>query len=542
VLLTGTIGLRKRLSWFSAVLSPKKTGSGPGLFSAWRWWLPPAAVSLILILVFVDPFIGDWDALEYTLSALRGYPSSMALGRSLFIFYNHALYLVAHTVFGLSPARAYLLFKYVVVAQGPLAVIACWILTRDLSHSFYAATLAALLVSLSPVFVLYSGQVMTDVPALLLLTAALIIHLRGLQQRRVWLVMVGAALLGAGMNLRETIGFYGPWLIFAPFVCGWRPTRRELLLVGLSCLVFLVFAGSIFLYWFLADPSYRAAWYGWRESMRVESALHPVSIRTVLPWFLFFLATSPLVLITLPMAFVDEWRQRKLSPMLLLATCGLFANVMLLLNYSTAIGWRYLLTGLPALVPLSSTYLIKSLTRWFGTARRALIASTAAIALMAVFLGVYLLPMRSGALKVRAAAKEYERELAKVPRNAVMISGAQTVAVTYWRGIGAGDWEVIGVGSGWPGAQLHSVIDNYLRSGRRVFLDADPRWWQPCGWHVTEVRDVVSLQSHFRFQRVADTIFEIKDPHDAVARDNPALEKLLPENRPEEVKKCFNAN
>jgi len=38
---------------------------------------------------------------------------------------------------------------------------------------------------------------MTDVPALLLTTVALVVHLRGLQQRRVWLGIVGAALWGA---------------------------------------------------------------------------------------------------------------------------------------------------------------------------------------------------------------------------------------------------------------------------------------------------------------------------------------------------------
>src|SRR5713101_7059083 len=195
--------------------------NGKSLLSLWRWWLPPALIALILILVFVDPFIGDWDALEYTVSALRGYPSSMALGRSLFISYNHGLYVIAHAVFNLPPQRAYLLFKYTVVAQGPLAVIACWILTRDLTQSLYAATIAALLVTFSPVFVLYSGQVMTDIPALLFLTIALIVHLRGLQQQRVWLIMCGVALLGAGVNLRETVGFYVPWLIFAPLVCGW---------------------------------------------------------------------------------------------------------------------------------------------------------------------------------------------------------------------------------------------------------------------------------------------------------------------------------
>src|SRR6266850_7725271 len=146
----------------------KKTVNRRSALSAWRWWLGPAALALVLILVFVDPFIGDWDALEYTLSSLRGYPPSMALGRSLFIFFNHELYVIAHAVVHLQPQYAYLLFKYAVAAQGVLAIIACWILTHDLSGSKYAATIAALLLTFSPVFVLYSGQVMTDVPALLL--------------------------------------------------------------------------------------------------------------------------------------------------------------------------------------------------------------------------------------------------------------------------------------------------------------------------------------------------------------------------------------
>src|SRR6267378_6646039 len=251
-----------------AAKAVRTSANGPALLSEWRWWLPPAAIALVFILVFVDPFIGDWDALEYTLSALRGTPSSMALGRGLFIFFNHALYVFAHAVFHLQPRHAYLLFKYAVVAQGPLAVIACWILTRDLSGSKYAATVAALLLTFSPVFVIYSGQVMTDVPAVLLLSLALIIHLRGLQKRNIWLVLIGAALLGAGVNLRETIGFYGPWLVLAPFACGWKLSRRELSLIALSCGIFLVFALGGFAYWFLSDPDYRKSWFGWRESMR----------------------------------------------------------------------------------------------------------------------------------------------------------------------------------------------------------------------------------------------------------------------------------
>ena len=518
------------------------TGETPvPLFSAWRWWLPPTAVSLILILIFVDPFIGDWDALEYTISVLRGQPSSMALGRSLFIFYNHALYVVAHALFNLLPEHAYLLFKYTVVVQGALAVVACWVLARDLTVSVYSATVAALLVAFSPCFVMYSGQVMTDVPALLLLTVALIVHLRGIQQKRIWMVMIGAAILGAGMNLRETVGLYGFWLLFAPFVCGWKLRRRDVAVVALSGLIFLLCGFGGFAYWFLSDPGYRAAWFGWRESMRVESARHPANIKNFQPWLAFFFATSPLILISLPFAFVSEWRRRKLSPMLLLAVLGLVANLLLLFNYSTSINWRYLLTGLPALAPLVADFLVRSLTVRFRNAQAALITAAAAIVILAATCGVFLWPLRSAQLQVRAAAREYDSQLMKLPRDAVIVSGAQTVAVVYWRGLGKGDWEVIGPGAGWPESRLATVIENHLSRGQRVFLDTDPRWWQPCGWRVPEIEELVKLESRFRFQSVTPTIYEIRPVSDALVNDKPELSRLLPENRAEEKAKCFNA-
>jgi 4-amino-4-deoxy-L-arabinose transferase-like glycosyltransferase len=175
-------------------------------------------IALILVLCFVDPFIGDWDGMDYTMLSLEGYPSSMALGRNLFIFANHFLFVVAHAVFHVQQEHAYLIFKYAVVAQSPLAIIACWILARDISGSLYTATLTAILITFSPVFVLYGGQVMTDVPSVLLLATALIIHMRGVQQQKFWMVLAGAALMGLGVNLRETVGFYAPWLVFAPFV------------------------------------------------------------------------------------------------------------------------------------------------------------------------------------------------------------------------------------------------------------------------------------------------------------------------------------
>src|SRR5687767_5272181 len=156
---------------------------------AWRWWLPPALIALALVIYFVDPFIGDWDGMDYTMLSIAGYPSSMALGRNLFIFSNHALFVAGRNLFGVQPDSAYLIFKYAVVAQAPVAIAACWLLARDMSGSLHTATIAALLVALSPVFVLYGGQVMTDVPSVLVLATALVVHMRGLKQKKLWLIL-----------------------------------------------------------------------------------------------------------------------------------------------------------------------------------------------------------------------------------------------------------------------------------------------------------------------------------------------------------------
>jgi hypothetical protein len=493
----------------------------------------------LLVLYFVDPFIGDWDGIDYTMLSLAGYPSSMALGRNLFIFGNHALYQTAHWLFNVQPENAYLIFKYAVVAQVPLAVIACWVLARDFTQSIYSATLAALFIVFSPVFVLYGGQVMTDVPSVLLLAVALIVHYRGIKKNRVWMVMLGAALLGLGMNLRETFGFYAPWLIVAPFVCGWKPQRRQILLVALSFLLFFLCATGWFAYWFITVDHYRGIWFGWRESMRQETARHPITLQNLKPYLTYFFVSAPVVFLTIVFAIRDEWRVRRLSPLLLLGLAGLLANFLLFLNYSTAVNWRYFLTGLPALAPLSANFLIRSLSRRFGV-RIAFVACAVAVLALAVAFSLMIRPASRLFIERRAMSKEYRHRLAQLPPDAVMISGSQTIAVTYWKAIGAGKWETIGTGGGWPGDNLVPLIGKHLQNGRRVFLDADPRWWLPCGWQRDEIPAIVKLQEEFRFRPVTDSIYEIRPPFEkgVGADEHPHLERLLPENRPEDTKKC----
>ena len=470
--------------------------------------------------------------------SLDGYPSSMALGRNLFIFGNHALFVIARTVFKLQPENAYLLFKYVVVAQSPLAVVACWALARAVSRSLYTATLAALLLVCSPVFVLYGGQVMTDVPSVLFLAVALLIHLVGIKRNSFWLVVAGAALMGLGVNLRETIGFFAPWLVVAPFICGWKFGRREIASVVVSCFVFVLLACGWFAYWFITDPYYRTIWYGWRASMADESSRHPVALVNLKPYLLYLFITAPFVFISLPIAPYVARREHRITSMTLLWLVALFADALLFFNYSTTVNWRYFLTGLPGLVPLAAHSLLFVTSKLFGNVRRALAACVIVIVGFATAFSIIMQPISFEFIERRAMSKTYKQRLEIVPSDAVMIAGSQTIAVTYWKAIGAGKWETIGTGGGWPGERLFSVIDEHFSKGKRVFIDSDSRWWLPCGWQRDEIPKIVELQKHYRFRKVSETIFELRPMSDQTAVDQPGLERLLPENRPEDAKKC----
>jgi hypothetical protein len=291
-------------------------------------------------------------------------------------------------------------------------------------------------------------------------------------------------------------------------------------------------------YWFITDPHYRWIWHGWRESMRQESARHPVTLENLRPYLMYFSITAPLVFVSFPFAILHEWRKSRLSPLLLLGLLGLAANLLLFLNYSTAVNWRYFLTGLPALAPLSADYLIGRFSSRLRSERLAFGCCVVFLLLFGIVFAIYMRPVSREFIERRALSKEYRQQLAKLPRDAVMISGAQTIAVTYWKAIGLGDWKTIGTGGGWPGDNLVSEIEEYLRHNRRVFLDADSRWWLPCGWQHDEIKAIVGLQEHFSFRHVTDTIYEIRPLGADSTGDDPNLQRLLPENRPEDTKKC----
>jgi hypothetical protein len=334
------------------------------------------------------------------------------------------------------------------------------------------------------------------------------------------------------------MGFFFPWLIVAPIVCRWSFSRRHLLIVLGSCLVFFVCAVGWFAFWFMTDEHYRWIWFGWRESMLQETARHPVTLANLKPYLAYFFVSAPMLLLSLPFAIWREWRTRRISALLVLGLMGVAADLTLFLNYSTAVNWRYFLTGLPAIAPLSANFLIQFFGRIFGSVRWAFVTSVAGILVLATIFSLMIRPASRLFIERRAMSKEYRHQLVNVPRDAVMIAGSQTIAVTYWKAIGLGDWKTIGTGGGWPGDDLVPMIERYFAEGRRVFVDSDPRWWLPCSWQREEIPAIVGLQERFGFRKVTDTIYELRPRDETGANDAPHLERLLPRNRPEDTKKC----
>ena len=164
------------------------------------------------------------------------------------------------------------------------------------------------------------------------------------------------------------------------------------------------------------------------------------------------------------------------------------------------------------------------------------------IALVAFFMGVLIQPKSNEYFNRLAQAKTYDAQLRLMPRDAVVdcrrANRGRAVLARHWpRESGIG----LASAPAGPQGQLESKIDEHLKSGRRVFLDTDPRWWLPCSWHVSEIEELAKIEPHFHFKEVAPRIYEIRPLEDQSAKDQPHLENLLPEKRPEEVKRCFDS-
>jgi hypothetical protein len=92
---------------------------------------------------------------------------------------------------------------------------------------------------------------------------------------------------------------------------------------------------------------------------------------------------------------------------------------------------------LPAIVPLGAFWLLRLAERaWELSGARCLRVRCDRRLRVTFF--IFMRPVSYEFIERRAMSKEYRHRLEQVPLDAIMISGAQTIAVHYWASIGEG--------------------------------------------------------------------------------------------------------
>lgn len=467
--------------------------------SDYRQWLPLLLLAWALALLMRDRFISDWDAFDYAAYAVRNVPSSLGLGRALFLGYNHLLWELLHRWFGMPAEQSHLILTYGAIVQSGPAVVGLYALYKELTASRSAATCGALMVALSPLYLIYSGRGMSEMPGVLAFSWSLWWMMRSLRLKHPRQYLAAAALFGLSANIREFAVFYLPVVALAARIYGvrWRLCLAAFVVAALAAM-----AGIIF--WSLyGSGDYLSSVIGWYQLSARERQVHPVTIRNLwlLPAYAFI--CSPVATMVAPFALRRLWSERRQRALLLIGFFGLLSDLVLLVNHDLSVNPRYLLTGLLGLAAVCGWYLAEPYPR------RKLVLAGAAVLTAIGLIGTGIYNYRQ--IPRAIAARDYLTRIAELPADSVFIVGKHSPLVNFYRGVGARPrWQTVSSGAGWPDDRLGAVIDGYLAEGRPVYVDFDQELWtRGMRAHSREAAGLEMIKQKYKLEPVRASLYRI---------------------------------
>jgi len=449
-----------------------------------------------------DPFISDWDGFDYTVHAVQHEPSTLGLGRALFLAYNSVLWEMAHTWAGLPSEKAYLALRYGVIAQAGACVVGVYALCKELTASRLAAFFGGLIVSLSPYYIIYSGRAMSEIPGLLALGWSLWWMARSLRTGKTGQFLMAAALLGLSANIREFAVFYLPFIPVAARIYRgrWR-TGCVAFVLALAC----AFAGMVF--WKLYDDLYWESVVKWYQMSAAERRVHPVTSANLRYLAEYAFNCSAVISVITPLALVWLWTKPRLRALAALGLVGLAANLALLANHDLVVNPRYLLTGLVGLAAACGWGLAELIRR------RHVWAAPLLLSLIVLTKGSYnhmakeLYDQQWSA----RAARDYVEKLTGLPWNSAFIVGARTPLIHFLAGVEARPyWLTITPGAPWPDDKLDEAIQDFFYAGRVVYVDFDPELWLKGAREKSrEAEGLEMIKREYRLEHVRDSFYRI---------------------------------
>jgi hypothetical protein len=444
------------------------------------------------------PFFGQWDSFDYLKQTVTHTLSDLGFGRPVFIGYNVAIWEIGRRLLGLSVLQVDKVIMLGVILAGAVGVVVFSRFTDQLL-SGRSARMATIALLLAPMYAVYSGYIMTEVPMLLTLVTGAFILWDCCDRHPTTGALSGGILFGLAVGIREqalTLVAACLWILWVR-----RSTLRARLqawlLFGTSALTVIALP---ILTLYLHDP----AWF--LERTRIWLHTIPTGDRQF--WgnleasLMFTFLICPGAWLGMAGAGISSWRrkaERESNPEAAAREApsriphpvwGVFCSILLPIaalwrDADVQMHPRYAMIALPGSIVLC----VVLYRRWAPSAKAALTWAMLQIAVFGIAqAGIF--PLRA----IQRQKREFTfRVMEVIPESALIIPGGYSPILDYYRGIGVKPrWHVLWSGWGWDRRTSETAI-------RKAWVQHQPVYWcsGPYGWLYFEDE---WLDLHFIFQ------------------------------------------
>lgn len=493
------------------------------------WWLGIlTVVSFGLFYYLRTPFAGDWDSYDFIWQVVTHRHSNLGFGRPYFIALHIPVWEIAHRLFDVPRTEAHQVLQLTTLALGSVTPVLFYgVLRRLLDRP--AAWLGAILLMVSPFYVVYSGFIMTEIPMFFFFMSALLFHLKGLEEGKLGWIALGSAVVGIMLGVRENSLVFIPLFFLLPFIRSRNQAGHGWKVLACMVLPALLIAGAGPLWLFWRHPmSYLATVKYWLSKVP-RARTQDYTLLGYLVRYMFM--NAPISAVLLLPALIEMVRRRRTeahivrrdgpqgppidaplynatySELLIIGFLLVGLPYMaLLMDADMKYYSRYVLIGVPGMAMLAGLYINNAAARlragplWkYG---------------LAMGLGAVILLISSVPIRQRNAIEQRRRDILThmytvTPENAIFLPGTLTPLVEAYRQMGIRpQWEMIASGWPWPGREnLARLISDLLYTERPIYLISDVAVWR----HLDqEQADINCLRDKFQFQRVDEYLVRLQ--------------------------------
>lgn len=455
------------------------------------------------------PFLGQWDSYDYLKQIVTHQFSDLGIGRPVFVGYNIALWELMRKLLALDTLRVEAVVMLGVVLFGALGVLIYQRLAQNILSS-PASHMAAIALALSPLYAMYSGFIMTEVPMLALLMASALILWKGGTSVSLGRDVAGGVLFGLAVGMREqalTLGAAYVWILWCRQSTA--PDRiRSISAFGLAAAALAVAPAVGF---YLHDAAlFMDRLRTWIGILPTGSGQFRTNAEASL---LFAVAICPGAWLALAGAGVCRlFRKRRGTlvdsapamrqiphPVWGFLCCIALPMLILWRDADVQLHPRYLLILLPA-----SALFCASLFRRWVPSRKGLIAWGVMQVLCFGLALMALSPYR----RAQTEKMEFARIIrTRIPGAGLMIGGNLSPLLDYYRGIGVRpEWQIQWSGWDWNIETVDARIREAWALGLPVYLSTQPSGWS---YFERELLEVHHRLKDCRRERLAPHLYRI---------------------------------